>query len=268
MRRAVEAGSDFPLPAFQEEKEWQDWKAFRDRAAPKPSRLRRLSRRVAAIAAIGLLVLLAGYFLWPAPASHYQTQRGEHRTWNLPDGSLATLNAGSQLDFTTRRNGNRVLQLRGEAFFEVTEGNPFRVNTPNGSVEVLGTSFNVFARNTSLEVACYSGKVKARSRGSEGILEPGEFFKSTAAAQPQLGAFGPPEKPPWLNGQSVFAKTALIQVFAEMERQFDVSIEVKTDSERLYTGRFLHSDLESALAEVCKAMDLQFQVDEKKVMIY
>ena len=52
---------------------------------------------------------------------------------------------GVKFQFDKKRfTDERIIQLRGEAFFEVEKGSRFVVQTGKGAVEVLGTSFNVF----------------------------------------------------------------------------------------------------------------------------
>jgi len=82
----------------------------------------------------------------------------------LPDGSTVWVNKHSELSFPATFEGTeRVVQLTGEAFFEVTENpnQPFIVELPNSEVKVLGTAFNISAYSeeatTVLEVE--EGKV-------------------------------------------------------------------------------------------------------------
>jgi len=66
----------------------------------------------------------------------------------LPDGSTVWVNKHSQLSFPTTFTGQeRVVELQGEAFFQVTKNpnQPFIVKMPNSEVKVLGTAFNIRA---------------------------------------------------------------------------------------------------------------------------
>ena len=77
------------------------------------------------------------------------TATGSVIRYELPDHSVVWLNAGSTLRYpTTFKKDNRLVELKGEAYFEVQadKDRPFYVNTPNGlSVYVYGTKFNVAA---------------------------------------------------------------------------------------------------------------------------
>ncbi|MFY0605422.1 MAG: FecR domain-containing protein [Cyclobacteriaceae bacterium] len=86
----------------------------------------------------------------------------EVTSFDLPDGSVATLQRGASItigDFSQSRD----VELVGKAFFEVEKNpdKPFTVVTKNASVRVLGTSFVVDASEESnaVEVLVRTGKV-------------------------------------------------------------------------------------------------------------
>ena len=63
------------------------------------------------------------------------TATGSVIRYELPDHSVVWLNAGSTLCYpTTFKKDNRLVELKGEAYFEVQadKDRPFYVNTPNG----------------------------------------------------------------------------------------------------------------------------------------
>lgn len=71
--------------------------------------------------------------------------RGGEYTLTLSDGSRIHLNAMSSLRYPVTFNGNeRVVELEGEAYFEVSKNvKPFIVKTGDIQVKVLGTEFNI-----------------------------------------------------------------------------------------------------------------------------
>ncbi len=98
----------------------------------------------------------------------------------LPDGSKVWLNAASRLKYPTAFSGDsRVVELQGEAYFEVAQraGQPFSVKVNNREiVEVLGTSFNIMSysdENKSV-TTLVTGIVKVISGGSQQKLRPGQ----------------------------------------------------------------------------------------------
>lgn len=89
---------------------------------------------------------------------------GEVEKTILDDGSVVWLNSGSSISYTSAFvEDQRVVNLKGEAFFEVSHDDkkPFIVKSGAFSTEVLGTSFNIDAFNeTAYAVTVATGRVK------------------------------------------------------------------------------------------------------------
>lgn len=78
----------------------------------------------------------------------YAAVYGERKNIQLPDGSVVTLNSGSNIKINEKYGvTTRDVYLEGEAFFEVKHDAslPFIVHTPAMDVKALGTAFNVKA---------------------------------------------------------------------------------------------------------------------------
>ncbi|MDA7501647.1 FecR domain-containing protein [Chitinophagales bacterium] len=139
-------------------------------------------RKWLSIAASLLLIVGASYFLSQSLTSNdtfYATAKSEKKTIELTDGSTVTLNSGSAIEFTEAdASGNRLLKLRGDAFFDITrnEKSPFLIAMNELEIEVLGTSFYVDGRKekTTIEVIVESGKVAVRSSIDSTILVKNE----------------------------------------------------------------------------------------------
>ena len=91
------------------------------------------------------------------------TQIGQRASYVLPDSSKVSLNAASSITFPPQFNGDRrVVQLKGEAFFEIVKNKrqPFIVESAGIRTKVLGTSFNIRAyHGEDIEVTVATGKV-------------------------------------------------------------------------------------------------------------
>ena len=122
------------------------------------------------IAASVLFLIVAGWFIsnhFLAKTTIYTTNFGETQQITLPDNSQVVLQANSTLkvpkNWSTERD--RKVWLAGEAFFDVTKKQAstpikFIVDTDNFSIEVLGTQFNVLARDNNKRVNLQEGKIK------------------------------------------------------------------------------------------------------------
>ena len=140
----------------------------------KPVRLMR--RRLLRLAAMIVLVVGSGVIL---RYYHYTvvSAPGEMSAFYLPDGSEITLAAGSEASYYPLWwSVSRIVTLKGEAFFKVQKGEKFSVRSERGITSVLGTSFDIYARNDNYRVVCYTGKVnvEARKSNKQIVLTPGE----------------------------------------------------------------------------------------------
>ena len=120
------------------------------------------------------------------------TTRHDKEFWvTLDDGSLVHLNYNTRLIYPEKfGRGDRNVILEGEAYFMVAKdkSRPFVVHTPDGSIRVLGTEFNVNTRvdgNDNVnggryrtEVVLVKGSVSvAPAKGKEQMMKPGEQCK-------------------------------------------------------------------------------------------
>ncbi|SFQ54581.1 FecR family protein [Flavobacterium akiainvivens] len=211
-------------------------------------KVRRLTAWLPRVAAILLLAFGAGYFLYTGQTSNHLADNGKRDTFLLPDNSEVVLNAGSAAEFKEWDwSNNRHIELKGEAYFKVAKGQKFDVVTPEGTVTVVGTQFNVKARNGRLDVTCYEGKVKVVSNGQEILLTPGKSVAYANGKNLDI-ANDKHQKPVWIGGNEVaFENESLEQVAAEIERQYNIKIKVDAQTARPYTGALPTNDIETAL---------------------
>lgn len=151
----------------------------REQEQPAP-RSYRLSRfRVAAIVA---LLAGAGWLLITTMKKTPVTEMlvESHNTVvadTLPDASIVTLNKSSSISYPSSFNSDqRNVQLKGEAFFNITPGKkkPFIISVEDVQVTVVGTSFNVRNDSSGTDVIVETGIVKVTRRGVMIELRAGE----------------------------------------------------------------------------------------------
>ncbi len=208
-------------------------------------------------------VLLAGYYYTTTLDTSVKTEIAQTETFSLPDNSEVVLNAGSKITYNKKNWANsRELSLDGEAYFRVTKGNKFSVKTVEGTVSVLGTQFNVFARDGLFTVACYEGLVSVAFNdtllkvpaGSKVQIENGKLVINETADRPS---------PVWLAHESNFDNAPLPIVIKELERQYPIKITLENvDSEKRFTGSFTHENLDLALKAICEPLQLHYKIDK------
>ena len=255
---------EIPIGTSKEEA----WERFLQQAEQQPTSANVTSfplykKYVYGIAA-SLVLLTAVYFIFFHPGTmSVVSMPGQHLTHILPDNSEVTLNAGSSLEY--RPSGfsqHRSTVLEGEAFFDVEEGNTFEVVTDFAEVRVLGTSFNIFSRESRLEIACISGKVEVvvKEPGFTTQLEKGQRIMVRNGELITEKNIDLEKTVAWKTGEYYFNRAPLKEVMEELERQFKIIIRSDKDLRgRYYSGYFTNKDLPEALKLVFLPMGLQYK---------
>lgn len=202
------------------------WEELSQKIASKPK-----SRLIALpwlrVAAAAVIVLVSTITFMRFYTTTVDCQRGEHLVYHLPDHSVVQLNAASTISYAPYWwYFKRELSLEGEAFFDVKKGSSFTVRSEQGQTEVLGTSFNIYARDANYEVFCQTGKVKVSTielnqsivltPNEKVLLEQNKLKKETA--QKSTESLG------WMNNKFHFENVKLGLAIQELERQYDVTI--------------------------------------------
>jgi len=188
---------------------------------------------------------------------------GQHSSIYLPDNSQVTLNAQSTLSYKPLLwRFSRYVKFEGEAYFEVQKGKKFKVTSDFGKTTVLGTSFNIYSRNSNYQVTCISGNVKVMNRTNkkEVILDAGQ----RAALSPKgilevLTEINSEQTLSWTENRFSFTSVSARQVFEEIARQYDIVISMPGIIDKKYTGTFNKSaSADDVLNLVCRPLNLTF----------
>lgn len=197
--------------------------------------------------------------------STFETQLAEVENVSLPDGSTININALSSLSYDNKEfKQARTIALEGEAFFKVEKGHTFKVITSHGTIEVLGTSFNIYSRPEGFEVSCHTGKVKVESADKlwTVFLEAGQ--KCYLGDDGRLKRmYGGEKDKDWISGVHHFEKTPLDKVMKEFQRHYDVEISL-TDKIKstAYTGSFETKNIDDALYMICWPLKLTCELKD------
>ncbi len=222
--------------------------------------------RIASVFVVGLA--LSYFFLFNGDVE-INTLAGEKTTIELPDASTVVVNALSELSYSKSKwSDKREVELQGEAYFKVAKGAKFDVVTSEGTVSVVGTQFNVKQRGSYFEVECFEGIVKVTSPNATEQLTAGNRFRfSNGTASLGKTTY---QNPQWTKNVSSFERVPFSEVVAELERQYDITVQMESISdELLFTGGFVHDNLDNALKSVSEPLNLGYQIaSEKRVSIY
>lgn len=214
--------------------------------------------RVAAIFILGLGLTFA---MQNFVKQNQVAENAQKTTFTLPDNSEVILNSGSKIEFKKWKwKTNRKLELDGEAYFRVAKGRRFEVITNLGEVAVLGTQFDVKARNNRFDVTCYEGRVKVNYNDKQIILTHGQSV--TFENNKQKTTLTNSLKPEWIEGQIAFSNEKIRNVLDEIQRQYNVTIELKSkNSNALFTGKLPTNNIEIAT----KIISTTYNLNIKKI---
>lgn len=265
---------DGNLHTLSEGKKSSTWQSINQRLGneKKPS-MRRLIIGAAAVAACIALVMMVMPFNKVQPASVQgelvANNSAETSEYVLPDNSYTYLDSKASITFDKNNfNTNRVLSLKGQAFFDVEKGQSFVVKTQHGEVQVLGTTFNVIEEQNNLVVTCYTGKVAVNYKGKSVILLPNEksdfnlpSFKETLDLKDDM--------PLWVGGLVKFENAALKDVITEIENIYKVEVAIDDsilDGQK-YTGAIVKNNIEKAMKSVTWPLHLNYSLEGNLITI-
>lgn len=165
-----------------------------------------------------------------------ETSRGEQYQLILPDGTHVWLNAASSLKYpVVFGNKERLVELKGEAYFEVSHNKavPFRVKTEQQVVEVLGTHFdvNAYADEKATATTLMEGSVKVTAVTSHTniIIKPGQ--QSTVNTRGlTVQPVDTDEAIAWKNGYFQFNDETLEAIMRKVSRWYNVDVEYRDDA--------------------------------------
>ena len=229
---------------------------------------------------LGAIVLLLGlgWFVSTRLSSvSFHTGRGEQQSLLLPDSSSVRLNQSSVLAF--RRgflNRDRLVRLSGEAYFKVRSGDrPFVITTSIGTIQVVGTEFNVACRNDRLEVAVNNGIV-AVTAGPQGVdstvrVSKGEMVVCRSGSYPESPRpIRFDHYPGWLTGRLLMNQMPIPAVCEEIEESSGVAVRLEdtTLSNVTVTGVLEGHDADALVATLCSLTGRHFRYDNDGYVIY
>jgi ferric-dicitrate binding protein FerR (iron transport regulator) len=202
--------------------------------------------KVAAVLILGLVISTLVIFQKQQPqftnvVETVTTPYGARTNFKLPDGSEVWLNSGTTISFPRQYGEIRNVELSGQAYFHVVkDGKPFVVKTGFGSIEVMGTSFDAKAyANDNFKTTLIDGSVKIVDVNNHiATLKPGQQATVTPAGEFSMQNVNTGNITSWREGKLVFVKTPFVEVAKDLERWYNVKIELQ--GERLkkigYTG--------------------------------
>jgi len=258
-----------PTTTFTEFKEnkilKKDATPVRTLEAPKQ---KRSSMRMAASIVI-LLGLASFAYLRFFNVSTFTTTAGESMAIQLPDGSHVTLNGNSSLSYNNWYwEDGREVEMSGQALFEVTKKGPFHVAFDKGSVDVLGTQFEILSYGSSKSVKCFEGKVRVSMSAEVSYeLTAGMGVREVAGGNEEFTVSG--GKSTWMDKYTKFEETPLTEVLDALSLRFGLEWKVgsQVNQTEKFNGQFPNKDEELALEMVFESMGIGYHKKDNEVVL-
>ncbi|WP_316836795.1 FecR family protein [Pedobacter nutrimenti] len=200
-----------------------------------------------------------------------ETPRGGQYQVRLPDGSKVWLNAASKLIYPVSFNGRgqRVVELSGEAYFEIFKNKlqPFVVKSKNQEVTVLGTHFNVnsYSDEPDTKTTLLEGSVRINGI----ILKPNEQAV-LAGGKLSVKEVEAASFTDWKDGQFYFRNEALPSVMRKLARWYNVDIQFQgpIDQSTTFSGVVSKYDqISKVLTLMEKSEGLHFKIEGRTVTV-
>jgi len=194
----------------------------------------------------------------------------------LSDGTKVWINSESTLKFKSKFTGKqRVVDLEGEAYFEVTKNphKPFIVRTPNTFVKVLGTKFNVkaYADEDYTYTTLNEGKVKLIMDDKQQVLAPDEqiifdkknhqYTKKVVDASIYTA---------WTQGRFVFKDERLEDILSSLSRWYGVEVFYKhtlQKEERFSISVNRYDEIQPLLNHIELTGDIHLKINKSALIV-
>lgn len=255
------------------------------RQVPMYSRL--LLIRISSVAAVAALVLgfvLSSLFhdsgeTWQAARFEnvIMAPPGQKTQLVLPDGTLVWLNSGSRLSYSYQYSTcARVVNLEGEAFFDVKKDTqyPFIVKTGTVDVRVHGTAFNVsaYTEEADVVVALLRGKVSLLSAVGQKVLtylSPDQIATvSKKDLSCQVAPCDAEVEASWHHELLKFDGVPAKEVWKKLERWYGVDITLSNvDPAKTYWFTIKTESLTELLEMINKISPIEYKLNGKEVTI-
>lgn len=196
----------------------------------------------------------------------------------LSDGTKVFLNADSELKYPVEfSDGKRIVDLKGEAYFEVHKDSsrPFVVRMNGAEVTVLGTSFNVntYGDDGQIYTTLVNGAVRVSSvkNGQAEVLKPGmQSVMDVQSGQLTVREVDVEPYVAWREGRFVFRAMTLDLIMRQLQRWYDFEVFYQNSELKDYEFRGVikrDMDLDKVLSVIKATTNVDFEVKGKVITI-
>ncbi|MBJ6368388.1 FecR family protein [Snuella sedimenti] len=192
----------------------------------------------------------------------------------LPDGTKAWLNSATSLKYPERFDGEqRIVELEGEAYFEVTKSlKEFIVKTNTADITVLGTQFNVsaYANDSYFSSTLVEGMVRLSSESSSNsvILSPNQrAILNHNDTTFNISQVDTEIYTAWKEGKFYFERERLDNILTRVSRWYNIDVVFENDylKDQTFTGVVLkNKTIDNLLDMISKTTRINYTITKNK----
>ncbi|WP_439697431.1 FecR family protein [Mucilaginibacter sp. AW1-7] len=201
-----------------------------------------------------------------------ETPKGRQYAVVLPDGSKVWLNAASSLKYPTKFTTERLVELTGEAYFEVVHNSkmPFKVRTNNQITEDIGTAFNInsYGDEPNITTTLVEGAITVNKK----LLKPGQAAIMAKNGTIRIEKSDVEKSLAWKNGLFNFENMPLPEAMRQLSRWYDVEVEYPDGEPKTVFHGEMHRNVNaSQVLDVLKFFKVNFEIEQgtngKKIIV-
>lgn len=242
----------------------------------KPAVVRTMNRRWW-LAAASVAAIFICFYLWKGVFNNnpsVQTQYGEIKQQQLPDGSEVVLNANSKISFAKNwsTGQSREVWIKGEAFFHVqktVEKSKFIVHTDKFDIVVTGTQFNVVNKQGRANVLLKEGSLTIITKEGKSIhMQPGEYYEYVREDVVKK-EIKPENVLAWKDNKIDFDNATLNDAVRIIKEHYGVDVKLTDESlgSKPLNGIMANDNLDVLLKAIAEALEIQVINNGKEVII-
>ena len=247
------------------------WKRIDERTgAEKPTRSWSWIPMAAALLVATFTALFA--LFWNASENPQQANKTI-----LPDGTIVWLREGAALTSYPFSGTRRDVSLIGEALFEVSHdpARPFTIHCGKYTASVIGTSFNIKASDSIVELTVLTGKVKLASTTSAESVTVSSRQHVIFSERKGLERKPDPKveeiEQVLANTQynMHFEDTRMSDIVKRVEGKFDVTVHVQNDRllNCMISADFTDQSLSTTLTMISEALGVDYEISGSSVTL-
>src|SRR5215204_296334 len=203
------------------------------------------------------------------------TPRGGQYAITLVDGTRVWLNSSSSLRFPTSfRDPERIVELSGEAYFEVVQNGdkPFKVKVNDVEFKVLGTHFNIMAYKdeTTINTTLIEGSVAVSKLKETVTLNPGQQARIRENGKIGIIKNADTEQAiAWKNGFFNFTGSDIETTMRQIARWYDIEVIYEDKITEHFNGTILRN---ASIERVLKMLEftavVHFDIQGRKISVH